>query len=532
MYKNSDGRRIIVKRVEWGIERSLKTLLWSGAVISTSIQMLLFSSIGVFALCMMQCVVCYFYCKLFLKRDLFLRYPFSSVVFISIFLYRYLPPLATLSDGNPVTIGLVYPVRVAILETLAFISFALAFYCAIRYQKRNVLRSYLIKFGLFKPQPPLVYWILGGIGVYGSVFTMLNFGGVEMGDVGGKFVQGLAYLRFVPIVMLVPSLFGLDARKMPSKVYVVVWIVFLIILGIASNGRKNMIMAVVVFALMLMFVYFVRGGYLTQMVNPIKMLFVLLLAYVGIGFMGDMSLAMLNTRKIRADVRGKDLLSATLDVYFDDKKMAKLKAEKETEESDITSYDEGWTEDYVSSHFLNRYCNIRITDETLWLADKIVADGKMGHMQAAFVQNMVKQLPTPIINFFGISLDKSSILYSNGDYMYAIATNKPIRVGYRVSSHVSDGLATFGYFTFLVFFVVYFIDFYFINSFSICKGGMSQLSVLGGAYLANFMNFFGNGGGIIKEVNFILRTYWQTVILYLLFVFIITYILRTFRLIK
>ena len=515
-----------MKRIEWGIEKSLKTLLWSGAIVSTTIQMLLFPSMGVFAICMMQWVVCYFYCKLFLKRDLFLQYPFASVVFISIFLYRYLPPIATLTDGNPVNIGIVNPIELAILETLFFISIALAFICSIRYQKKNILRKWLLNVGLFKPHTPIVYWIIGLIGVYSSIFTMLNFGDVEMGDVGGKFLNGLAYLRFVPLCMLFPTLFGLNVSKMPSKILLYAWVVFMIVLGIASNGRKNMIIAIVVVGLMFLFVYMLRGKSLFKLINPIKILIILIFASIGISVLGDISLAMLSTRSIRADVRGADLLSSTFDVYFDEAEMQKLKLEKDEDEADITSYDKGWTEDYVSSHFLNRYCNIRITDETLWLAEKIVEDGKMSLMQAAFFQNMLKVLPTPIINFFGIDLDKSSILYSNGDYMYAIATNRPIFAGYRVTSHVSDGLATFGYFCYIIFFIVYFIDFYFINSLSLYVGGKLTLSVLGGAYLADFLNFFGNGGGIIKEVNFVLRGYWQLVLLYMLFVFIISNICK------
>lgn len=120
---------------EWGIERSFKTILWSMIIVASVVQMLLFPSVGVFALCSMSVIV-FFYCKYFLKRDLFVRYLFSSVVFISIFLYRYLPPIATLTDGNPVNIGIVNPIELAILETLFFISIALAFICSIRYQKK------------------------------------------------------------------------------------------------------------------------------------------------------------------------------------------------------------------------------------------------------------------------------------------------------------------------------------------------------------------------------------------------------------
>lgn len=37
----------------------------------------------------------------------------------------------------------------------------------------------------------------------------------------------------------------------------------------------------------------------------------------------------------------------------------------------MISYSEGWDETYVDNFLLNRYCNMRITDETLYYAMKL-----------------------------------------------------------------------------------------------------------------------------------------------------------------
>ena len=509
---------------EWGIEKSIKRLLWCGCIASTFFQLLLFPTVGVFALCMMSLFVCFVYCHFFLKRDLFLRYPFASIVFISIFLYRYLPPIATLIDGNPVTIGIMSPIRLAVLETFAFLSFSLAFYCSIRFQKKNKLRDFWTRIGLFKPQSSVVYWIIGCVGVGCAYFRMMTMDNVEMGDAGGKFLNGLTYLRFVPLVMMFPSLFGLDSTKMPSKLSLYLWTFFMVIVGVGSNGRKNMIIPVVVVALMLLLVWFIKGDYFSKIFSPVKAGFLLVLGITFISVFSDLSLAMLNTRSIRSDVRGVDLLSSTLEVYSDDAKMEHLWREKERKEAMIVGYNEEWTETYVSSHFLNRYCNIRVSDECLYYAERVDKRLMMGN----FSQMIMFVLPTPVINSFFGGLDKSNLLYSRGDFLYATATMTPILAGYRVVSHVGDGMATFGYFCYVIFFLVYFVDFYLINSLSCSEPGVPILSVVGGAYVADFLNFYCNANGILKDINFAMRGYWQLILLYLLIVFIVSHIVRIF----
>lgn len=47
----------------------------------------------------------------------------------------------------------------------------------------------------------------------------------------------------------------------------------------------------------------------------------------------------------------------------------------------MISYSEGWDETYVDNFLLNRYCNMRITDETLYYAMKLKGWDSYGNKQ-------------------------------------------------------------------------------------------------------------------------------------------------------
>ena len=66
----------------------------------------------------------------FLKDRYILQYPFTFLLFISIFFYRYLPLIATLLEFKPITIGFERPFQTFVGETAWFLMAALAFYLA------------------------------------------------------------------------------------------------------------------------------------------------------------------------------------------------------------------------------------------------------------------------------------------------------------------------------------------------------------------------------------------------------------------
>lgn len=107
---------------------------------------------------------------------------------------------------------------------------------------------------------------------------------------------------------------------------------------------------------------------------------------------------MLANRKIRADV-SRTKLEKTVKTLQDEQMMHKLRSLTLEETSQITSYREGWDETYLDNFMLNRYGNMRISDETIFYADKIGWSNRK--MQDKFLLRAITVYPLPVLNYVG-----------------------------------------------------------------------------------------------------------------------------------
>ena len=137
-------------------------------------------------------------------------------------------------------------------------------------------------------------------------------------------------------------------------------------------------------------------------------------------------------------------------------------------------------------------------------------------MRTHFYNRAILSYPTPVLDFMGIHLDKNDFDYSRGDLLYALARNESIFPGYRVTSHLGDGLATFGYFYFAIQFILSFLVFKLLNTLVYYFSSSNVYSLSGLISLFTFLGMFRNANGCIDDLGYILRGYWQNVILWCL----------------
>lgn len=92
-----------------------------------------------------------------------------------------------------------------------------------------------------------------------------------------------------------------------SKHNKALWAYFTIVtlLGIASNSRENMIIAIGTFILIGLLYQIKRNIHFSQ-ISPAKILFMGIITYIGINILSDFSTAMLYNRSIRSDVNKKN----------------------------------------------------------------------------------------------------------------------------------------------------------------------------------------------------------------------------------
>lgn len=230
--------------------------------------------------------------------------------------------------------------------------------------------------------------------------------------------------------------------------------------------------------------------------------------------MSDLGIAMIGVRNIRADIPPSELIVKTWEFYtgpnFTDFK-------KQFNQNSKIFFDDqdNWSENYVDNLFLNRLCNLRISDSSLFLANKL--GYKNEQMQKSFKEQIIANLPAIFVN----SDFKESTRYSAGDKLYTLATGNDGIGSYRVIGYTGVGLATFGYAFYPISLIVFIIFFYMLDAFSIIRNGKWYLSLLALLLIDKWFYFLNNGAGIIRNVSYIMRGYFQDIILYLILIALI-----------
>lgn len=476
--------------------------------------------------CIMMWVVLKVFCFLFNHNNI-VKFPFAFAMYLSMFLYRYLPLPATLVEGKPISYKMELASTTFFLETILFLIGSLAFYIASRKRKNNRLQIFLAKQHFFHINANIL-WMMGAIGILVRLATFANT--AETGDVGGKFLNGLVYFQWAPLVLFFPQLLRIKSKI--NRKYVTIYLIGLTGLSIASNSREAII-APFFLVILLFFLQLVKSRRnLTDFISPLKLCVFLIIGYVILNVFSNISLAMLSTRSIRSDISKSELFAETFNILLDSKKMEELRDETEKLLSKSDSQESynyiGWTEDYLDNFMLNRYANIRITDITLYYTNKIGYSNK--EMQSSLGDQLLALLPDPILKIFKIGIDKDRLKFSRGDKLFAEAIHSPVYTGwYRVTSHVADGLATFGLWYFPIQLLAWIAVFYLLNSFVLFGKSKVYYAPFALINLFLFLGMFRNAGGIFGDLAYLLRGFWQSLFTYFVVFYFCFYILKLFR---
>lgn len=497
-------------RTESGIFRQARKWLVIAICVAFFFEMILFPSIENFLGGIMATLTCIVYCVFFLNRQIVLQYPFAFMMYSSMFLYRYLPLIATLVEGNPITLGFELAIETFSYEILLFLISSIAFHwaCPRRSSKKNNrFQKILIKSNLFEttPSTPKILWSLGLIGLASRLYIFAN-GLPEFGDVFGKFLWGIDYLIHAPLLLLFPSLIHLPPKK--NTLFVSAHLLIITVISMASNSRHQMIEPVFIIFILYLLDVAKNNLEVTKLFSKRNIVVAVLFFLFGLNFFSDMSLAMLYNRSVRYDLSAKELFDKTLSTYNDEYTMASLRSIADAENF-VASYESGWNENYIDNFMLNRYANIRISDQTLYHAKKRGFENT--EMQTYFFDKTLALFPTPVLEAFGLELDKRDISYSPGDLLISGKS-----LGSRiVSSHVGNGLATFGYWYFPIQLILCFFVFKLLNTFVCHSPKRTHYAPYALIQVFMFLGMFRNAGGCYHDLTFILRGYIQGIFTYL-----------------
>ena len=480
----------------------IKSALWAILVSCTILEMVIFPSLSNGIGCAVTLVATWLYFKNVLNIEIIRQRPIAFIASLQLFFFMFLPLPVTLLDGNEMSHDLFIPNETYLLQLFYFSLIMLAFHLSGKTKKENRVYLWLKKMGYFITPTDKYLWILGLIGI-GFRLVLMTSQGTEEKIAGAGTLGMFANLIYSPICILFNPLLGKEKCSKKTRNFVFGYIAVLVVVFISTNSRSTMLSPLVIFA----FLYLIQQIYTYRKTLWLSYKRVILAVVAILAIAGpasDMAIAMVVVRGERTSVSFDKLLELSIEAFQDKERLNAYR--KMAEERDAASVGAEWQESYVSSPFLDRLCNYRVIDATIYHAQR--AEYANSEMLDFFVDRLKVMFPGPIVNFFFPEADKTKLNYSSMDKLYSLSANGGLG-GFKVGGDVGLGLATFGYFYFILCFVIYYLVFYLLDGVARFTNGKLKISVFTmiSVYFTYFL-LFQVGGGMISQTTFLLWGFW------------------------
>ncbi len=493
----------------------IKSALWAVLWGSFVLEMAFFPSIENFIGCVVSVVSTWLYFRHIMQIEVIRRRVISFIAFLYPFLFMYLPLPATLLDGNEMSHDLVNPIETYFYQLLFFVCAIFAFHIGDVWATRSQgIYRILCKGGYYKAPTNTQLWILGAIGMVFKLTIVQNQYGEET-QAGLGSLSMFAIFLYSPICIMFRHL--IDGTQCSAKMKKIVWgyMLFLSVFLISTNSRSQMLSPFVVWGMCYLMekIYERKNGvWLTFKKAVVGIVAVLVIA----GPVTDMGYAMVLVRGERSGISFSQLLDRSIETFMDKEKLrkAKLLDEQMAAMEKGSSVSSNWNEDYVSNLFLNRLCNYRVIDASIYHADRLGYGNE--RMLESFGKSLMIMFPGPIVKLLFGEIDKKELAYSPMDYLYYLNTGTGLG-GYRVGGDVGLGLATFGlfYFPFMIF--IFALVFLILNSVARYVYGRAVLPFI--TLIVVYFSYFLKlqvAGGVIAQVCYVLWGFWWSTFWYLL----------------
>lgn len=492
-------------------------------IIAIVLELCFFCSIDTIVGCGMTAICWVLFRYVGLDEENITEHPFPWLIFFSMSMYRILPLFATLMEWKPINYKFEMGCQTFVGETMLYLVSTLAFILACRYSSNGNIRNTLDHFGFYDTFTPAQLWVAGIIGVTLRIYFMYA-GNPEEGDAGGRILMQFQLLQFTPLLLLFPLLYHYeednesneentecnlphdDIPLFRADKYAIIYVGALFVLSIFGNSRNSMLEPIMTVVILWGLSAVKSRRNINDFINFRSFVLIGVPLFIIIPLLSNISTAMLVNRGIRAEVSAIELFQSTLSTLQDKDALKQYNQKNKVITTIGSKNEEGWSEEYVDNFALNRYCNMRITDVTLYYAKRVGYNNPK--MKEDLLQRIFAQLPLPVFNFFHFDFQKNSTFNSRGDYLYSQTAGYGMG-GYRVTSHLGDGLATFGYWYFIIQFVLFFIEFKLVDCFSICDEKQNVHSLFGLIMVYSFVGMFRNANGMMGEIGYIVRGFWQ-----------------------
>ncbi len=493
---------------------------WAGGILILScvIEVMTFPSMENIYACIALFYGWFLISKVVINHDNFKKYILPTLTLLGYgFCYCILPIVVTLIEGKPITFNFQLP-YLTFTNQIISISVIVAAYkvCIKIYKPQNWLNTLWNKIGYMTPPSELQIWVMGIVGLFALLSRMSHMGEEiiyrDTGNVVSIFINVLSGFSLAPVCLYFNNVYG-DFHKIQSRSFVKYYIMILMVLGAATTRRELIFNSISVIIGVYVFILIFHNKVLFTKRNAI--LFFIIFYFIT-GPAADMAMAMILNRHTK--VNAEKSFSKVIETFQDKEKLHseyQLFMQMTDNEGDNA---EGWSEYYVDNIFLDRLCNLRTIDATLYNASKVGFDSKQG--KDYYMNFWINEMPSPITNaiklkksFIGTAVDH--MLVHNFGERYSL-------LGCKVGGETGIGLWMFGYWYYLLAFCTYVIIFYFLCSFVNIKNGILLLPIPILMKFNIFWMFFINANGIFSSMGYVFtRKNLNIILIYCVFFFIL-----------
>ncbi len=383
------------------------------------------------------------------RPELMRAYPISSSMLLGYTAsYFLMPPIVTLAEWKPVTNNLDHPVLVFVhaFLCLLFLLGAHLFYRRSALTKR--LRVFVVcrihrPLGFFRVPGNTQFLLLGALGLAAMAYQIFVVGSAREEALGAdnKLMQAMYPLVYLPYCILVRPLLG-DRTARTSlrwKLVLLGYTAMLLYVSMGNNSRASFLIGIASISLAYGYAMAIRLVP-PRILRPRNVVLVALALVTLLGPVADLATSMVIVRTQRSDLPAEELIDATLATMHDTHAIAQQRRSDNT-----ISFD--WDEYYVDNLFMSRLSNPKFADESLELAMRQDASARH-RLRVLEWQHLLSVIPRPVIEAFGLPVDKNLVSTSSGgDLMLFITTGDyDVLRGFRTGSIFGSGYALFGWF--------------------------------------------------------------------------------------
>lgn len=421
--------------------------------------------------------------------------------------YYFLPLIVTLIEFKPITFNFEVPYLTFFNNFINVTVMVLAFNFAKRfYSKSNILTRFWHKIGYFRCFTEREIWIIGFIGLFCWTYYALfilkynqSYDEIYEGAEGGfvsEFLKIVGGYAPFPIVLLNSKIAGVTPKT--DKKYIYLYLLIFISVTIVSGRRGAMLFPFLSFALLLVINAILNRRFLFK---GRKTSVIIIMFLVISGPVSDLVFAMALNR-----YSDQNMFKGIWETVSDREKLAEMKSLA------LVAIDNssGWSEYYVDNIIMDRFCNLRVQDATLYYANELGFDDS--GMKKYVSQFLVNEVPSFIIRAFHV---KKELVTSPADYITSRYFGDDwYALGSKVSGDTGTGLFWLGYWYYAVAFILYSFFFYFIGSFANGENGVVGIPLHIKGLIFTYFTTFINGMGIMLCIHVLVRGGFQQVLIF------------------